>query len=173
MQKNRNFSTLNYTKKLVESLVLAKINFACTLYLGLPEKLFKKLQKIQNFGARIITKSPRRNHITPVLKSLNCLPVKEFSKYRLLILVYQCLNHNAPLYLSYLIHIYEPNRNLRSINKYLFTIPNLNTQLARRSSSFSAPQYWNPLPLIIKTSSSLQQFKKAVRKHIFEHIFSD
>ena len=36
-----------------------------------------RLQKLQNQCARILTKSPRREHITPVLKSLHWLKIQD------------------------------------------------------------------------------------------------
>ena len=36
---------------------------------GLPKFLIEKLQRVQNFSARLITGSYKHDHITPVLKS--------------------------------------------------------------------------------------------------------
>ena len=36
-----------------------------------------KLQKVMNEAARLIIRTPRNEHISPVLKHLHCLPVKE------------------------------------------------------------------------------------------------
>ena len=32
----------------------------------------ERLQRIQNQAARMLTRSPRRNHITPVIRELHC-----------------------------------------------------------------------------------------------------
>ena len=94
--RNRKFLNENDCKKLVTALVLSKLNFACTVYHQLPEYQIKRLQKVQNLAARIITKTNRHCQITPILKDLKWLRIKEFIKYRYLTIVYQSLQNESP-----------------------------------------------------------------------------
>ena len=57
-------------KKLVSTLMLPKLNYCATLYTNCVKKDIYRLQKIQNQAARLITKTQKRHHITPVLKIL-------------------------------------------------------------------------------------------------------
>ena len=50
-----------------------------------------KLQKVPNFGARIISNPRKYDNITPVLKNLKWLPVKTHLFYRDLILAFKCI----------------------------------------------------------------------------------
>ncbi len=68
-------------------------------------KNIKKLQKVQNFAARIITCTRKYEHITPVIRQLGWLPVADMLKYYLGILTFKCLNGLAPDYLSTLLRI--------------------------------------------------------------------
>ena len=71
----------------------------------------KGLQLIQNAAARILTRTRRFEHISPVLASLHWLPVK----FRgVLLLTFKALHGLAPLYLNDLLHPYTPSQMLCS-----------------------------------------------------------
>ena len=70
-------------------------------------------------AARVITFTPRRDHITPVLKDL---PVKCRIKYKILLYVYRYLNGMTPLYLANLLKRQSPGRT-RSSEQHLLDIP--------------------------------------------------
>jgi hypothetical protein len=161
------------TKILVEALVLSKLNFAYTLYMNLPKKQLKKLQKIQNFAARLVTKSPKFTHVTPLLKNLKWLPVTEFIKYRYLTIVYQCIQKEAPEYLNTLITLYNPNRTLRSAANLLLEVPQINSKFGRRSFSFLAPTLWNSLPNNLKSIDTTTKFKKGLKQYLLKIYFEN
>lgn len=47
-------------------------------------KSMSKLQHVQNAAAKLITYTPRYDHITSLLQSLNWLPVKERVTFKIL-----------------------------------------------------------------------------------------
>ena len=59
----------------VQSLVISHLDYANILLLGLPKSLLHGLQVAQNTAARLISRTSRTDHITPVLKSVYWLPV--------------------------------------------------------------------------------------------------
>ena len=119
--------------------MLSKLNFASTLYLGMTEKNLGRLQKVQNYAAKVITLARKYDHVTPILHHLNWLPFKEFVKYRYLSMIYQVIHGLAPIYLCDLVKLYQPIRELRSIYSQNLEIPRLNSKFARRSFKFLAP----------------------------------
>ena len=78
-----------------------------------PEQQFDRLQRLQNQCARILTKSPRREHITPVLKSLHWLKIQDRITYKILMLTYKSYYNIAPTYLCELISRRESSVNTR------------------------------------------------------------
>ncbi|XP_062571108.1 uncharacterized protein LOC134233132 [Saccostrea cucullata] len=62
-------------KTLVCSLVTSRLDYANALLYGINTTEIAKLQRIQNTAARIITRSRKREHITPILVSLHWLPI--------------------------------------------------------------------------------------------------
>ena len=58
---------------------------------------------IKHNASRLVTRTPLREHITPVVKQQHWLPVECRITYKLMVLVYKCVNDTAPAYLSRLI----------------------------------------------------------------------
>ena len=97
--------------KAIQALVISRLDDANVLLLGLPTKMLQSLQVAQNTAARLITRSRRRDHITPILKSLHWLPVAQRIKHKCLTLVFKSLySAKVPHYLRHMLHVYTlPN----------------------------------------------------------------
>ena len=59
-----------------------------------------ELQSIQNFASKRVTNSNKFDHVTPLLRQLNWLPVKQLLLYKDAVITYKCLSDLAPRYLS-------------------------------------------------------------------------
>ena len=55
-----------------------------------------KLQRIQNSLARVITNTSKYQHITPSLKKLHWLPIKQRIDYKICLLTYKTLTNQQP-----------------------------------------------------------------------------
>ena len=86
------------------------------IYNSLPMKLTKRLQLTQNAAARLIRRTKKRAHITPVLRDLHWLPVMKRCQFIILVFTCKSLKNEAPSYISDLLNWYRPNRPLRSAN---------------------------------------------------------
>ena len=62
-------------KTLVLELVTSRLDYGNALLHGLPQRALQRLQKVQNCAARLITRTWKYEHITPVLQRLYWLPV--------------------------------------------------------------------------------------------------
>ena len=74
----------------------------------------------------------------------------------------------APSYICDLLHVHQPNRNLRSASRGLsLVVPPYQTQAyGARSFSVVAPTLWNSLPVVLKMRNLCLFFKKSL-KHFY------
>ena len=68
------------------------------LLYGISDKLYRRLQVVQNAAARLITNTRRCEHITPILQLLQWLPIHQRVQFKIAMLVYKAL-HVLPVYL--------------------------------------------------------------------------
>ena len=61
---------------------------------GIADELMQRLQAVQNAAAHLITGARRRDHISPVLRQLHWLPVRQRVQFKLAVLVFKAL-HSA------------------------------------------------------------------------------
>ena len=71
IEKIRKYINEENCKVLANSLIISHLDYCNSLYCGLPNILFSRLQRIQNTAARPISCAKRSSHITPVLKKLH------------------------------------------------------------------------------------------------------
>ena len=166
--KIRHLLTQSTTEKLVHAFITARLDYCNSILYGLPKRLIQRLQRIQNTAARLVTRTNRDDHITPVLKGLHWLPVQERIMFKILLLTYKTIHGSAPSYLSELVSSYTPSRSLRSSSKNLLCRRKTKLlQYGGRSFFSAAPKLWNELPDSVRKCESLDVFKSALKKHLF------
>ena len=156
------------TERLVHAFVSSRLDNCNSLLFGLPLYQIELLQRIQNTAARVVTLSSIKEHITPILNDLHWLTIHNRIKFKILLLTYKVLNGFAPTYLSELTQPYKNQRNLRSNNQYLLRVPkSRTTTFGDRAFSVCAPKLWNNLPRDVKSSPSIDIFKKKLKNIYF------
>ena len=143
----------------------------CTHYVGVSLVMEHSPTHIQPFvqsTLSVLTFTPRREHISPVLRSLHWLPIHRRIEFKIILLVYLCLHDIAPQYLAEMLTTHAVTRSLRSTDKQLLVVPR--SKLKRhgdRSFNVVAPVLWNSLPECMKSSSSVASFKRTLKTFLF------
>ncbi|KAI4887963.1 hypothetical protein NFI96_018255, partial [Prochilodus magdalenae] len=108
-------------------------------------------------------------HVTPLLRSLHCLPVVARIIFKTLMLAYKANNGPAPPYLMAMVKSRAVPRALRASSTARLDPPSLRTHGRQASRLFSvlAPRWWNELPLGVRTAESLTVFKRRLKTHLF------
>ena len=166
--KIRKYITTDACRTLVQALVTSRMDYANSLLYGITQAQTARLQRLQNCAARLITRTPRHEHITPVLMELHWLPTAYRPQFKVLLLTYKALHALAPAYLSDMIKEYRPTRSLRSANKRLLVVPRTKTQYGKRSFRHASAVLWNELPEHVKDAQTVQTFKRLLKTHLFQ-----
>ena len=99
------------------------------------------------------------------LKELHWLPIKYRIKFKILLIVYKCLNGMGPDYLCDMLHF------ANSDHLVYLSEPKTFSHFGDRSFHKSAPKLWNELPKDIRTISSLDSFKSSLKTYLFNLAF--
>ena len=165
----RQYLTTEACRTAVQSLVVSRLDYCCTLLSGITGSQLQRLQRVQNNAARVIACVPRNDHISPVLLDLHWLPCEKRIRFRIVTYVYKCLHNMAPHYLQELLQIYTPSRVLRSASDSTLLVTFPPKKRAGRSAFLHvAPALWNNLPQAVRDSPSLFVFKKCLKTYFFE-----
>jgi len=108
------FMLLFYSKitHIACAMVTGRLDYCNAVLYGSSFMNINKFQCVQNTLARVVSKTHRRDHITPVLANLHWLPVRYRIEYKIALLTYKALTIQQLQYLSELICLYETPRQL-------------------------------------------------------------
>uniref|UniRef100_A0A1A8GC70 Uncharacterized protein n=1 Tax=Nothobranchius korthausae TaxID=1143690 RepID=A0A1A8GC70_9TELE len=155
-------------KSVVHTFITSRLDYSNSCLYGISKAAQSRLQLVQNSAARFLAGVDRRQHITPILKSLHWLPVHLRINFKIMLLTYKSLNSQAPPYLCELVHYYNPPRALRSEDKLLLAVPNARLKSrGERAFSVCAPKLWNALPLLVRQAPTVSIFKSRMKTHYF------
>ena len=166
----RKYLNTDATKSLVQAYVTSRLDYCNSLLYGISKELVNKLQRVQNTAARLITRTKKFDHITPILKELHWLPIEERIKYKILLLAYKAQHGQAPTYIAELVVPYTPARyNLRSKDQHLLDEgPYSKTKtFGDRTFKKAASTLWSTLPLQLRTATTTEKFKSHLKTHLF------
>ena len=87
------------TKALLHAFVTSRVDYCNSLLYGLP---------VLNAAARLVSHAPRCCHVTPFLRELHWLPVRQRINYKILLLTFKTIHGKSPVYLQELISVKMP-----------------------------------------------------------------
>jgi len=159
--------------KAINACVTSRLDYHNGLIAGARQCTLKPLNRVQNHAARLLTKTPRRAHITPVLKDLHWLPVKERADFKLLVFIQSAFHQQtAPQYIKDMFTAYAPERPLRSTDDpWTVRVTSANRHEGERQSSHHGAILWNSLPFVLRSEPSKDVFKKRLKTHLFYRAF--
>ena len=149
------------------SIVDLHFRYCCSVWGCAGDAILRKLQKLQNRAARVVTNSPFDQTSLPFISILEWLTVKEMIDFETACIVYKALHGLAPPYMKSMFHksFDSCNRTLRNTSTDL-KIPLCKTSNGQRSISYRGVTVWNQLSLEIKTAPSLAAFKTKLKSFL-------
>ena len=85
---------------LVQSFMHSRLDYCNSALVGITGQQLKRLQSIENAAARLIVSASKYDAITPTLRDLHWLPVRQRIDFKMGVLAYKCRHSMAPPYLT-------------------------------------------------------------------------
>ena len=98
---------INNCYHIIHALITSRVDYCNSLLYGLPATQLNKIQRLLNAAARLVCRSPRYCHITPLMYNLHWLPVNLRIRFKVLLFEFKAIHSIAP-YISDLISV-KPN----------------------------------------------------------------
>ena len=148
----------------INALVLSKLYYCSNVWCNTTETNLTKVQAVQNFACRIISNKRKYDHVTPILKDLRWLPVRQQLYYHNAIMAFKCMTGCAPesLCSRFIQRSSIAKRTTR--NSQMLQIPLCRTATGQRSFYYRTVKLWNSLDPALKLKSTLRDFKLSLKK---------
>ena len=169
--------TLDAAKTVVHAFVSSRVDYCNSVFSLVCAEHLHPLQSVLNAAARVISRRRKYDHISDVLRDqLHWLPVVQRIDYKLCSLVYKCLHHAGPQYLSELCQSVSDNPsrgNLRSATHMDLVEPRTKTRTyGPRSFAACGPKTWNSLPLGVRDLTlTKEQFSRVLKTELFRRAY--
>ena len=135
------------TAKVIQALITSRLDINNGLLAGTSQSNTHRLQVAQNTAARLLTRTKRSEHISPILRSLHWLPIEKRVVYKVLVQVFKSLHDDSfSVYLRDLVKVYTPSRSLHSSDSHLLSVPMSHIMYGDRVYARFAPTACNALP---------------------------
>ena len=152
---------------LVNCLVTSLIRYCITIYGTCNVTQTTRLQKVLNFGARVISGRRKFDHISDVLRDLEWLSAHNMYLYHALTLLKRTLDTHQPESISVNLvqrrHVHQ--RTTRQND--LLQVPMIRTESGRRRFSYAAATAFNRLPPTIR-ELNMRELKRELRQHLLQ-----
>ena len=173
----RKYLSVDSCRTLVRNLVITHIDYANSLYFGLPQCELKRLQRVQNISAKLILGVSKFSSTTDAFATLHWVPVVYRIQFKIAVLVFKCLNGSAPKYLVDLLVVQQAREGMRSSSQSasvpLLKIPrHRNKTFLDRSFAYSGPFVWNSLPQEIRSCCTIDDFKGKLKTYFCGKAYS-
>ncbi len=112
ISKLRPMLSISNAEMLIHAFMTSRLDYCNALLGGCFARLINKRQMVQNAAARVLTRTRKYDHISPVLSTLHWLTIKHCIDFKILLITYKAQKGLAPQYLSKLLSHYSPPRPL-------------------------------------------------------------
>jgi len=155
---------------LVQAFTASRLDSCNALFFCITNELFCRLQSAQNAAARLVMDAKRSDHISPVLRQLRWLPVRQRVVFKIATLVHRSLSGLAPGYLADDCQLVTAARArlLRSADTRKLTVHQTSSCFEDRTFAAAATRVWNSLPANSrKAESSRSRFRRSLKTFLF------
>ena len=172
LRRIRSFIKSSIMKMIYDRTIQPVIDYGCSVWYDTASKNLEKLQKVQNYAARIISGNFDYINVRRIslIRSLKWMTISERCEHFTAMLMFKAINGLVPNYLSDSIVMAgeSHDRHTRLSESRDVHIPSHNSSALKRSFIYNGSVLWNALPEENKVSDSIFTFKKRYKEQIID-----
>ena len=157
---------------IISALVLSKLYYCLSVWSNTSATNVNKLQAVQNFACKIVTKARKYDDVTPSMKELKWLPVKEHLLYQDTIMTCKYMNAMASHYLCSNFCKRTSIHGRPTSNSNLLQIPLYSTASGQRTFKYRALKIWSQLSSDQKELKIFKNFRLKLRSSLLENVYN-
>ena len=154
---------------LVSSLVISIIRYCLSIYGSCTKRNLTRLQRVINFGARVISGRRRRDHISDVIRDLKWLSASQLHTYHALCLMRRLLANSEPHSLAQKLVRRHNIRQTQTRQDDHLDLPVIKTEYGRRRFFYRTADVFNRLPSRISVRR-IGAFKRRLRAYLADAV---
>ena len=144
---------------LANAIILSRLVYIIPLWGGSTNNHLRKVQSVLNWGARFVSKLPKRTRYMTLMEHCNWLNVWELIRFHSMIQLWKTLKWKVPVAL-------HKEYTIEEDWKIKVTGPRL--QMTARCFKWRTVIEWNTLPESLRNIDRISAFKKQLRQRIIE-----
>ena len=177
LRRIRSFVKTETLKLLYEKTIQPVMDYACSVWCHTKKSNINKLQRVQNYAARIITGNFDyiNTQSIDVLHSLRWATVQERCDYFTAVLMVKAIRGLTPMYMTdnIVMAAETHDRDTRLSNSNDVNIPPHNSDVLKRSFIYNGSVIWNKLPDEIRMATDVSDFKWGYKCLILNPLFEN
>jgi hypothetical protein len=151
ISKIRRFIRKQHAALLVNALVISRINFCVSLFVGLPKKQLNLIQAIINYGIKVVERLKRGDNVAGRPHENRWHSIEVQSKHRLCIFVHTAVNCGIPKRLASMLDMQSSGYLLRFVADKKLIIRRTRTSTGKRAFMVAGPTVFNSIPVQLRS----------------------
>ena len=157
-------------KMIANAIVMSRLIYLIQLYSEAANYLLTALQVLQNKAARAVTRLPWGTRTAVLLNQVGWLSIKQLAVYHKLISIFKIKENRKPVYLSEKISTDFNYRTRQATGSSLKINKTPKSGTAKESFVHSSTVLWNTLPMNLRNTQKLSNFKAGLRSWVKQNI---
>ena len=150
-------------KNIYNALILPYLDYCCVVWQECSKTLQRSIERIQNYGMRLICSKPPRTPSEELRSRMNWMPLTNRREMFRLTLVHRAVHNQAPTYMTELFRTNESygcrvTRGFKKLHMKMVT-----TEFGRKAASFMGAQGWNKLAGSIRNIENIHTFRSRLK----------
>ena len=164
---------LTTKRRIYNAIILPHLDYCSVVWQECAVSLRMKVERVQNYGMRLILSKPARTPSTEMRQILNWVPLERRREMFRLMLVHRCITKRAPFCLCDKLKTNADIGSTMTRGSQKLYVQSVNSESYRRSFTFKGAMEWNKLPSNLRGVGSAVTFRNLLKKHMQHSYFSE